>query len=196
MAYKISLEGNNKILAENLLIEITSLLDKNNIIYCLEGGTLLGIYRENRLLPWDNDLDLSILEDELIKIDKFIEDLRKANFRVRTRYFQKDDFYFKKRNLRIIKIRNKSLFGLIKGPICLEIFIKYKRENCVYWKVGNKTMAAPLFFYEKIRTILFLNKEYKIPLETEAYLEHKYGNWKIQQKEWNTMENEGSIIKD
>lgn len=49
---------------------------------------------------------------------------------------------------------------------------------------------------KKIRTILFLNKEYKIPLETEAYLEHKYGNWKIQQKEWNTMENEGSIIKD
>jgi phosphorylcholine metabolism protein LicD len=64
MAYNITLEGKNQVLAENLLREIVTILDNSNITYCLEGGTLLGIYRENRLLPWDSDLDLSILEDE------------------------------------------------------------------------------------------------------------------------------------
>jgi phosphorylcholine metabolism protein LicD len=196
MAYNITLEGKNQVLAENLLREIVTILDNSNINYCLEGGTLLGIYRENRLLPWDSDLDLSILEDELHKIDQLTTLLKEKKFRVRFRYFETSDVHFIKGNLRILKIRKQQFFGLIKSPVCLEIFIKYKKDDHVFWKVSDKTMGAPFQFYKTIKNLLFQGQEYKIPGETEAYLTHKYGDWKTPVKEWNAMANEGSIVSN
>lgn len=194
MAYNITLEGKNKILAENLLKDIVSILDDINIVYCLEGGRLLGIYRENRLLPWDSDLDLSILDDELHKIGHLTKILKKHNYRIRFRYFETTDTHFKKGNLRILKIRKQHFFGLIKNPVCLEIFIKYRLEDQVFWKVSDKTMGAPFQFYQKIKKIIFQNYEYTIPSETEAYLTHKYGDWKTPVKVWNAIKKEGSLV--
>mgnify|MGYP000064686265 CR=1 FL=1 len=71
MAYNITLSNKNKEIAESLLLEVVKSLDSLNIEYWLEGGTLLGIKRESRLLPWDNDLDLSINNSQINKIDDF-----------------------------------------------------------------------------------------------------------------------------
>jgi hypothetical protein len=40
------------------------ILTDNNINYWICHGTLLGIIRENRLLPWDNDIDFAVWDDE------------------------------------------------------------------------------------------------------------------------------------
>lgn len=194
MSYNINLEGKNKLIAEDLLFGITTILDNHKINYCLEGGTLLGIFRENRLLPWDSDVDISIMSEEIQKLNPFFSELKKNNYRIRYRYIEKDDLYFKKNSLRIIKIRKLGFFGLIKSSVCLEIFIKYTVDDNVYWKVGDKTMAAPKTFYDAIKKINFLNKEYTIPLKTNEYLTHKYGDWQTPIKEWNAMENEGSLL--
>jgi phosphorylcholine metabolism protein LicD len=195
MGYNINLKGKNKIIAEDLLFNITSLLENHKIEYCLEGGTLLGLYRENRLLPWDSDVDISIMSEEIQKLSPFLDDL-KSKYRIRCRYIEKDETHFKKNSLRIIKIRRIRFFGLIKSSVCLEIFIKYIHDDKVYWKVGNKTMAAPKIYYEATKKINFLNKDYLIPLKTNEYLTHKYGDWQTPIKKWNAMENEGSIIND
>lgn len=39
------------------------ILEETEIPYVLEAGKLLGIVRENRLLPWDTDMDLTISRD-------------------------------------------------------------------------------------------------------------------------------------
>ena len=39
-------------------------METASIPYWLEGGTLLGIIRENRLLPWDNDMDISMYKTD------------------------------------------------------------------------------------------------------------------------------------
>ena len=54
------LDGKNLPIARRMLKEVTSILERRNIWYCLDGGTLLGIMREQRLLPWDNDMDLFV----------------------------------------------------------------------------------------------------------------------------------------
>ncbi len=194
MGYSIRLIGRKKKKAEDLLFEITSILEKNNINYCLEGGTLLGIYRENRLLPWDSDVDLSILNNELKNVDLILTPLSDKKYRVRVRKFENDDFIFKKDDIRLIKVRKKYFFGLFKGSVCLEIFVKYPHKNDVFWKVADKTMAAPKKFFEHFKKIHFLNKKYLIPLQTEEYLSHKYGNWKVPMKNWNAATDELSII--
>jgi lipopolysaccharide cholinephosphotransferase len=194
MGYSIKLIGKNKKSAENLLSEVTTLLEKNSIDYCLEGGTLLGIYRENRLLPWDSDVDISILSNQLKNTDLIIKELNDKKYRVRIRKFEDDDFIFKKNKIRLIKVRKQYFFGLIKGTVCLEIFVKYIHENNVYWKVADKTMVAPKTFYDESKKIDFLDKKYFIPLKTDEYLTHKYGNWKTPVKNWNASKDELSII--
>lgn len=192
MGYSIKFTDKNRRKAEKLLLEITTLLEKNNIEYCLEGGTLLGIYRENRLLPWDNDVDLSILNSELINISPFLEDLQLNNYRVKYRHFEQDKLIFNKGDLRIIKIRKKRFWGIFKDNICLEIFVKYSNDTSVYWDVAGKTMACPKIFYNKLTKINFLGKNYSIPLKCDEYLTHKYGDWKIPVKDWNAEKDEKS----
>lgn len=87
MAYNITLEGKNIVIAERMLKNVATLFDRCKIDYWIEGGTLLGIKRENRLLPWDNDVDMSINQDQLGKLDHFYSKLNKAGYRVRTRNF-------------------------------------------------------------------------------------------------------------
>lgn len=119
MAYNIRLEGENLAIAERMLSRIATILDRCGITYWLEGGTLLGIRREDRLLPWDDDLDVSMMIDQKSKLPHFYSELKKAGYRVKSRYFEKDDAPFKKGSLRMIKIRERRFFGLIKGPFHL-----------------------------------------------------------------------------
>ena len=193
MAYDITLEGKNLIQAENLLKKITSIFESCNIAYWLEGGTLLGIRRENRLLPWDNDLDISIHESELPKLNKLLLDLSKNKFRVRTRVFSADSDYFKKGDLRMLKIRKRTFFGLLKGKVCFDVFIKYTHEDKTYWEIDNKTKNVPAKFYESFSKIEFQNKYYTIPEFTNEYLTYRYGDWQTPVKVWDTSTDDKAL---
>ncbi len=129
MAYDITLEGNNKIIAERMLESVAKILVDCDIHYWLEGGTLLGIRREERLLPWDNDIDISMMVDQSTKLNLFYKALKKTGYRVKIRTFGKKSIYFKQGDLRMIKIRERRFFGLLKGAVCLDVFIKYPHKD-------------------------------------------------------------------
>lgn len=196
MAYDITLEGNNLLEAERLLKDIIKIVENQKIQYWLEGGTLLGIRRENRLLPWDNDLDISVHATQINKLVSLIENLKNEGFRVRTRHFSKTSNEFKKDDLRMIKIRNKYFFGLLKGKVCLDVFIKYSIGDNTFWEIDNKTKCVPKRFYQRFKTISFQNKEYTIPEETDGYLSYRYGAWEIPVKDWNTSTDDKALTQN
>lgn len=193
MAYDITLEGNNLIEAESLLKDITSIFESCGINYWLEGGTLLGIRRENRLLPWDNDLDISIHQKELIHLDKLLKALKKNGFRVRLRKFNKNSEFFKEGDLRMIKIRNKTFYGLLKGNVCFDVFIKYTHDDKTYWEIDNKTKNVPSKFYDSFVKKEFKTKAYTIPKQTDEYLTYRYGDWQTPVKEWDTSKDDKAL---
>ena len=49
---------------DEVLQSVSKLLRDNNINFWACHGTLLGIIRENRLLPWDRDIDLAVWDYE------------------------------------------------------------------------------------------------------------------------------------
>lgn len=193
MAYDITLEGKNLLEAENLLKEVTAIFETCKVQYWLEGGTLLGIRRENRLLPWDNDLDISIHHRELTKLNSLLRVLKKKGFRIRLRTFDKSSDFFKKGDLRMIKIRNKMLFGLLKGKVCFDVFIKYTHNGKTYWEIDNKTKNVPAKFYESFALKKFKGKEYSIPSMTDEYLTYRYGDWQTPIKDWDTSKDDKAL---
>jgi lipopolysaccharide cholinephosphotransferase len=196
MAGQYTLEGQNGVDALKMLIKITDLLDDLQIDYILEGGTLLGIVREQRLLPWDNDMDLTITENKVQRLPQLVSGLKKLGYIVRTKHFEKNSDPFVKGAPRIIKARTRK-FYFIKGPVKLEIFIKYKKDDQYYWQVGPRKKSAHTSFYENLTTYDFAGKAFKVPAECIRYLETRFGEgWKTPVKVWNTFKQDGSIVGD
>ena len=193
MAYNITLDGKNKLIAESMLRDVAVILDQSSIQYWLEGGTLLGIRRENRLLPWDNDVDLSVMVDQSPKFEALIQALNHAGYRVKTRHFATSNEHFNQGDIRIIKIRKKRLLGLFKGPVCLEIFVKYPLNEKAYWQIADKTKQVPAKFYQSFKTIRFNDFDYAIPELTDEYLCYRYGDWQTPVKHWNTATDDNAL---
>eukprot|EP00758_Cryptobia_borreli_P009594 Tbor_TRINITY_DN5494_c0_g1::TRINITY_DN5494_c0_g1_i1::g.24851::m.24851 len=63
---------------------ITDVLEKFQISYFLEGATLIGALRMNGPLPYDDDIDITVLEEDFVpKKDLVYNAMEKRNFRVR-----------------------------------------------------------------------------------------------------------------
>jgi len=179
--------------AVNLLQKVTEILERHNIQYWLESGTLLGIIRENRLLPWDTDLDLSIKEEDVNKLISIRYKFWLRGYKTYIAHQRKDDTPLVKGNVKILKIFNSVL-----GHILLDIFVKTKYKNRYYWSVGGKKKyikkRAPAHFYENLITKEFNEKNYYIPAQYEKYLTYRYGNWKKTVKDWNIYVDDKAIV--
>lgn len=54
---------------KNMLATFVEICNRHNIKYFLQGGTLLGAVRHSGFIPWDDDVDVSLMREDY---DKFI----------------------------------------------------------------------------------------------------------------------------
>ena len=196
MSGKIKLDDKYLEKSLRLLERATTLLEKYNIPYWLEGGTLLGIIRENRLLPWDNDLDISIRSEDFDRLRRILPKFYYRGMIAKVREHKIDDPPFQKGKVRLIKVyATKYLF--FKSPLVLDIFVKKKLDDQYYWVVGVKRRAkkaVPARFYDELTTVQFNHKTYSIPKLTDEYLTYRYGDWRTPVKTWNYIKDDQSIV--
>lgn len=197
MAGNNTLEGKNGVIAIRMLRKVSRVLEKGNIPYILEAGTLLGIVRENRLLPWDNDVDITITRQFENQLLKSLWKIRLCGYKVKAKYFNRDLKYFKKGELRIIKIKHKNPLKLFKTDVILDIFIKRKIDKEYYWTVGIEApvlKSVPEKFYDQLTQLEFEGKNYSVPRDYEGYLENHYGeNWRTPVKKWDYRTSDQSV---
>ena len=196
MAGRKRLEGDILIKAKKMLSDVADILDSANIRYVLEAGTLLGIVRENRLLPWDNDVDITITEafEKRLLWNRWRFWLKGYRFYVRR--YKRDTGPFKKGQVRIIRIQTRR-YIFIKDMSLLDIFIKRPIENEYFWTVDVKKpvlKATPKHFYDETTILEFEGKSYSVPRDTEGYLVYHYGkDWRIPVKKWNFRTDDFSV---
>ncbi len=196
MGGKYNLTGEVARQSLQVLKDITNLFDQKNIPYCLEGGTLLGIIREQRLLPWDNDMDLTITADHFEQVQSCLNGVTRK-YRVRTRVFFSDYGPLKAGEPRLIKIRDRKFF-FFRGRVQLDIFVKHSDGQDYYWVVGNPENHAiksvPEKYYTDLTTYEFDGKQYRVPKDYRQYLTLRYGDWEQPVKQWNYLEDDQARV--
>ena len=73
MDEKIAIDG---------LRQVKEVLDKQDIEYWLDSGTLLGAVRDGRVIPWDHDIDLSTWYTNFDKITSVVREIRDKRFEI------------------------------------------------------------------------------------------------------------------
>ncbi|MCF7793941.1 MAG: LicD family protein [Candidatus Cloacimonetes bacterium] len=182
-------------IANKMLQKITEVMEEHEIPYILEAGTLLGIVRENRLLPWDDDVDITIRRHDSDKFLRNLDAFRKLGYKVRVKRYQRNLKYFKKGELRMIKIKHFSL-PFFQSDVCVDVFVKKLIGAEYYWTVGvHKPVlkSVPRRFYDELGKLDYNGKKYSIPEDYKGYLTEHYGNWQTPVKEWNFKFDDKSV---
>jgi lipopolysaccharide cholinephosphotransferase len=184
--------------ARKLLFSITSIFDQNRIPYHLEGGALLGIVRDKDLLPWDNDIDISIPSEAACELPKLKLKLLFLGYRLSVRKSLVDAGPIKRGAYSIFKIKPLLAYCIRwfipnYESIVMDIFIKTKDKTHTYWQAKDKVMRVENKFYQSFETVVYDGQPLKAPNQYKDYLTQKYGDWSVAVKDWDCAKNELTI---
>lgn len=106
-----------------MLQDIKTVLDKHNIQYTLDGGTLIGAIREKgKYIFWDDDIDLAIRYEDFCKAKKVLETELGQKYNFQDYY---NETYYSPR-LSSLRMREKNTKGVIeeKDSTLFELYEK------------------------------------------------------------------------
>ena len=162
-----------------LLKRTTDLCHEHNIQYWIDGGTLLGCVRERGQIPYDNDTDLGMLQDDYTKFRNICEPILKREF----------NYFIKESNVGFLKILS-AVCGLqltedennIVSP-CLDIIVYHNFNGIIAIKDRlTRHMYSKFRFLEN--NLFPLKKDYIYfdlllygAVNPFPYLERCYGDW-------------------
>ena len=153
------------------LVNVKSILDKFNIEFVLDGGTLLGAYRDKDFCEDDhNDIDLTTLCTHERAID-VLEEAGTKGLEL-YHYWQKDR---EDATAQIAVKKNEMKVDLM--------FKEINEKDMAWWTVfggPNKITykSVPATFYLNTKEINFKGVKFLIPKDVEGYLKYRYGEWK------------------
>lgn len=106
---------------KEMLKDIVEVLDKSDICYFIEGGTLLGAVRHRDIIPWDDDIDICFFLDDYGRLVAYLQKHLDADKYV-VQCLDTDINYNVTQP--IIKIRKKNTYVHTYDAI-------YERNNCI-----------------------------------------------------------------
>jgi phosphorylcholine metabolism protein LicD len=156
----------------DLLQIIVCELDKNKIDYIMTGGTLLGTVRNKGLIPYDDDGDIVILNEE-VKIDDVLKILKSKTNII--------SYIGLKGNVIIVKFKD--------WDTCIDIFFM-KNKNGVYNYKFPFNIQYPNEWYNYDELYPLKNYNFgplvlKGPNDPIKYLDRTYPNWYNKEERWN-----------
>jgi phosphorylcholine metabolism protein LicD len=111
-----------------LFKKLITIFNNNNIEYWLDGGTLLGYYRYKGIIPWDDDIDIAILNNNITKIENLKDILYNNNIRLKK---NKTNVYYQ------VDFLNDIIDENITNAIHIDIFLFEKKDN-KYFNTDNR----------------------------------------------------------
>ena len=174
---------NRAVLFRNL-VTLKEIFNKHGIRWWLSHGTMLGAYRENNFIEWDDDVDIGLDMRYREKIYPVIEDAKKAGFFVPPEAIKNTvvlptlcPYY----DTVFIKNGEKIEGWWYDRKLIYNTKTKKKEAFYIYDEVRSGwALKHPAKFYDKLSTFKFRGTKFPIPNHIEDWLVHFYG------EEWET----------
>ena len=159
----------------DLIKKSADILHKNKINYWMCGGTLLGSIREQGTIPWDDDADICMMEEDVNKLLK-IKDIFKTNNIGIVDWFGGYKLY----ELNGQDIPEKNF----KYPF-IDIFIMEKENNKIILKDEYSKNLWPNEYYlidELYPLKLYKYEDFELygPSQPTKYLDRSFTDWKTK----------------
>jgi len=178
-------------------IEIASLkkvckaLDDAGIVYWLDCGTALGAYRYGGMIPWDDDIDLSILIDDHDNVKRTLKQLDPSEFQIQ----DWSSYRYPKTFLKLYLKKTKTLvdiyhYTLDEKAKTATYFYSYKDSALPdSWKKFEEVMTEPVPYSVlfPLKKITFDDIPTWVPNKIEAFLNLKYGENLDPTMIWDTV---------
>lgn len=149
----------NKVIAKENLLLIKSIFDKNNLLFLLSFGTLLGAVREHDFISHDEDIDLIIFKKDMPKFLSLLFVLRGNGFE-------------------IVRYESRGFLSIMRKGEYIDFYFyeDYPEDNSLSYCCRD---MYPKKLLEDVTDIEFQGAMFKAPREYEKYLEFNYGkNWR------------------
>lgn len=161
------------------LVELRRVCEKNNIRYFLAQGTLIGAVREKGFIPWDDDIDVLIPQNDLNRLLEIFP--RKADGKYMITDHNIEAHYplswpkIRVRNTLSRPIQYKDI--PINWGMCIDLFPIYsvsdnpllRKLEIGFFKIARKALLSEMTRYEDGRDIITRLFE-KIPLRARHKL--------------------------
>lgn len=131
--------------------ELKKVLDKNDIKFTLDGGSIIGAVREKGFLPWDDDMDIIICEEDIDKFIKVIGD-------------EKDMSLTNYKNVTLssfFKVYFKNHFvmnGKHKSNLKIDVFVLYKQREFSWWSNLMRVMTIGYLDFKSYEPTRYISK--------------------------------------
>ena len=145
------------------------IFNKNDLNYWLDWGSLLGLIRGGKLIPYDHDVDFGIFFKDFDKLKNLKKDFTDLGYDlcIQNCGVEFPRIFFSKTNRLFCDV---WLWGSIGNNFKI---LKWNESQ-------SKINVTPKNFFEKLSSIDYEGIPIKVPSDTERYLEFRYGaKWKI-----------------
>lgn len=169
---------NFKTNGNEVLLKAKQALDEAGIQFWLDFGTLLGIYRDGKLISHDTDIDIAMFLSDYS--EDVITTLEKHGFTYERKLVVDDGKYALEQAFSFLNVKMDIFYYTRKGDKCIShLFPLNDKKEYVVRELYTT--------YTGFRKIEFLNEEFDIPKDTELRLVETYGkDYKIPIKNWYT----------
>jgi len=160
------------------LLEISTVLDKQNLPYFLIQGTALGAYRDQGFTPTERDIDFGFLYEQFQHVaGSLLWEFSKRGFEIETvvRPFTKT------RTIVVFKYGWRA---------DLVSWYKWKDKRFETAPInprrlcGDYSIVHPAEMIENTETVELFGKQFQVPSPIEKYLEREYGeDWKTPRED-------------
>ena len=181
-----------------ILNYIVDLCEKHNLKVFLDGGTLLGCYRDNKIIPWDDDVDISLIKSDYLKLIKILKEDNNDNYYLYDENLSQHtcNYLVKKSNIfQVFKGRYRTSLMPPKVDIRPLNVHNNESENKIYRDVANYIIFNKSYYKSKDEILNIIKKfgskndflhwynvNYGIDeIESEVMLSHPYYEYTIKE---------------
>lgn len=162
------------------MLDFVNVLEKHNIKYCISHGTMLGLYRDKNFIPYDDDVDIALLDFTQKKL--FETECRKD--------LEAMGFYMPPEGDPTKPVKATGLdanmpyydgVGIRDGEKIECWWFEHKGDFYIYDepRCGND-LKHEAKYYDELQDYEWRGKKWKIPNHIEDYLVMMYGkSWPI-----------------